>query len=340
MRNALLMSAGLLCLAAAPALAQNATITTQTPPAPNAQSFTPAPGVSVPSGSATATTPRPGDDVSTMRTTPRAAPVARQPGAAAMGTVPVADTDRGMTGMRPMRGQQHHHGMHHGDGMHHGGASAGAGVYDGDGGQGRVPASTRASNTGARGTRGEIAPRLPDPNVDSNSPESFLAAAERAIRARQTGRAQEALERAETRLLTRSVEAGMADTPANSPAVQHIGEARRALGRGDRTTALQLIQAAQANAGAGAGMGMQGAGMGQGMGMSGGQMGGMGMGHGMGTSGGQMGGMGQGMGVSGGQMGGAGMGMGQGMGAPGNVGSQGQSMGAQGVGAPVSGTVR
>lgn len=305
MRNALLMSAGLLCLAAAPALAQNDTITTQTPPAPNAQSFTPAPGVSVPGGSATAITPSAGDDVSTTATTPRAraVPMARQPGAAAMGDTA---TGGGMTGMRPMRGQQHHsHGMHHG-------AGTGA-VYDGDGGHVRAPSSTRASNTGARSTRSEIAPRLPDPNTESNSPEAYLAAAERALRSRQTGRAQEALERAETRLLTRSTDAGMVGTPADDPTIAHISAARRALGRGDIATARQAIQAAQAG---GTGTGMQGAGMNPGMGggagMSGGQMGG------------QMGGMDHGMGMPG----------------RGNVGSQGQSNAAQGVGAPVSGTYR
>ena len=75
MRNALLVPAGLLCLLAAPALAQNDTVTTQTPPAPNAQSFTPQPGVSVPAGSATATTPRAGDDVGTTATAPQPAPM-------------------------------------------------------------------------------------------------------------------------------------------------------------------------------------------------------------------------------------------------------------------------
>lgn len=85
MRNASLMSAGLLCLAIAPALAQP-TITTQTPPAPNAQSFTPQPSVSVPAGSATAVTPRPGDDIATTPTTP----VPGQPGTAATGASPAA----------------------------------------------------------------------------------------------------------------------------------------------------------------------------------------------------------------------------------------------------------
>ena len=79
MRNALLVSTGLLWLAA-PALAQNDTVTTQTPPSPNAQSFTPQPGVSLPAGSATATTPRAGDDVSTTQTTPQVAPTPGVPG--------------------------------------------------------------------------------------------------------------------------------------------------------------------------------------------------------------------------------------------------------------------
>ena len=72
MRNAVLVSAGSLCPGAAPA--RNATVTIQTPPAPNARSFTPQPGVGLPTESATATTHRLGDDVGTTRTTPQVAP--------------------------------------------------------------------------------------------------------------------------------------------------------------------------------------------------------------------------------------------------------------------------
>lgn len=285
MRNALLMSAGLLCLAAVPALAQmsqSPTITTQTPPSPNAQSFTPSPGVSVPAGAATGVVPRSGDNVGTTQTSPGAAPMMRQPGAAPMatapmGTAPMEGTDRGMTGMRPMRGQQqhsqgmHHGEMHHGQGMPHRGAAqssrmrgpaqaTGDGAYDGSGGS--VPTSTRASNINRGDTRTEYAPRLPNPDAAGSTPEAYLAAADRALAARQTGRAQEALERAETRLLTRSTDPSMANSPDNAPVVQQIAQARQALARGDMAGARQAIRAAQAGAGT---MGMQGGPMGTGM---------------------------------------------------------------------------
>ena len=72
----LLAAFAALALGATPAFAQSDTVTTQTPPAPNAQSFTPQPQASVPAGAATSVTPRPGDGVATTATSPRAAPVA------------------------------------------------------------------------------------------------------------------------------------------------------------------------------------------------------------------------------------------------------------------------
>lgn len=77
----LLAAFAALALGAAPAFARNDTVTTQTPPAPNAQSYTPQPQASLPAGAATSVTPRPGDDVATTATSPRAAPVASRFGA-------------------------------------------------------------------------------------------------------------------------------------------------------------------------------------------------------------------------------------------------------------------
>ena len=51
----LLAAFAALALGATPAFAQSDTVTTQTPPAPNAQSFTPQPQASVPAGAATVT---------------------------------------------------------------------------------------------------------------------------------------------------------------------------------------------------------------------------------------------------------------------------------------------
>ena len=68
-----------------------------------------------------------------------------------------------------------------------------------------------------------------------------LEAARRALEAGRIGQAQEALERAETRLLNGSA----APVPASSPGSQHavlaIGEARRALGAHDRQRAIRAI---------------------------------------------------------------------------------------------------
>ncbi len=125
---------------------------------------------------------------------------------------------------------------------HHGGMRAGRGevratpaedsaapptsAYRGGAGS---PLSTQASNTTSANTRSEIAPRLPDPNAASNSPQAYLAAAQRALNKGQTGAAQEALERAETRVLSRSTEPSLAGQPDDAMLVRHISDARRAL---------------------------------------------------------------------------------------------------------------
>jgi len=187
--------------------------------------------------------------------------------------------DRGMTSVRPMRGQQpeamrempqRRTGTYNQTrGM---APSSGTGVGSGrgmDGSGGDVPLSTRASNIGPSDTRSEIAPRLPSPDAASNTPEAFLMAAQRALAAGRTGQAQEALERAETRLLTRSTEPSMANTPDSAPMVMQISQARQALARRDTAGARRAIDMAMASNTSGGAMGSQG-------GMSSG--GGMGMG--------------------------------------------------------------
>ncbi len=106
------------------------------------------------------------------------------------------------------------------------------------------PTSTQASNTGAANTRSEIAPRLPDPNAASSTPEAYLAAARSALAAGKTGMAQEALERAETRILSRSTDPSMAASPADMPMVRQIGAARQALANRDTRGAQAAIGAA------------------------------------------------------------------------------------------------
>ncbi len=142
------------------------------------------------------------------------------------------------------------------------------------------PGSTQASNIDRVDTRGDIAPRLPAPNVGPNAtPEQLLSAASQAIRARRTGAAQEALERAETRALDRSTQQGMEGQPSASPMVQAIGQARRSLATRDFAGAQQAISMAMNSPRPAPGMGQgamgQGA-MGQGaMGQGGMSQGGM-----------------------------------------------------------------
>ncbi|WP_338665444.1 hypothetical protein VQH23_09755 [Pararoseomonas sp. SCSIO 73927] len=63
---------------------------------------------------------------------------------------------------------------------------------------------------------------------------------------RQAGRAVEALERMETRLLTNSVLASEADRPQSSAALSQITEARRLAAQGDTRSALQALDRAEA----------------------------------------------------------------------------------------------
>ena len=89
--------------------------------------------------------------------------------------------------------------------------------------------------------------RLPTPEVDEDAPPSaFLNAARLAIAAGRDGEALEALERAESRALDRSVRPSRAGVPSPQPLVARIAEARAALAGGDRMQTLQLIDQALA----------------------------------------------------------------------------------------------
>jgi len=249
MHKTLLMSAALLGLACGPALAQNTTSSTMSPPAPNASVGTPQPTNSLPSGAGTATRMAPGNNVGSTG-----------PGGAM--PMPNGPADTGMTGMRPMRGQMdqgagagsveagpHGRMMRHGHGMANAANMGGTGMSRGHeyrGGAGS-PSSTRASNIDQADTRSAIAPRLPDPAAAASTPEGYLAAAQRALASGKTGAAQEALERAETRVLSRSTEPSMAASPADMPMVQQIGAARRALAGRDVAAAKAAISAAMGN---------------------------------------------------------------------------------------------
>jgi len=277
MRKSLLMSAVALGFAL-PAMAQNSS-NAQSPPSPNGGMSMPQPSNSLPTGGATSNSAQPGGTVG----------------------MPAQAGDQGdMTGMQPMRrphgARMGHHGrMHpHGqaaDAMGENGARPGhePGVGDSE------PMSGHASNIDRTDTRGDIAPRLPNPDARSQTAEGYLAAADRALGHRQSGAAQEALERAETRMLDRSVPQGQGNTPDQDPRIASINSALQALGNHDYSAARQSIRQAM-NMSGGSGMGQGGMsqdGMGQGgMGQGGMGQGGMsqpGMQPGM--NGGQMPGM-------------------------------------------------
>ena len=108
---------------------------------------------------------------------------------------------------------------------------------------GGEPFSTHASNIVPGDTRSVIAPRLPAPAVeDDASPERLLSAAVDALQKARTGLAQEALERAETRLLDRATNPSAANQPDNSARIEEITQALRALGHGDLPKAQEADQ--------------------------------------------------------------------------------------------------
>ena len=88
---------------------------------------------------------------------------------------------------------------------------------------------------------------LPIPPVDDNAPpRAFLEAARQALAAGRAGEADEALERAESRTLDRTVRPSRANVPDQQPFITLITQARTALAAHDRATALEKINQALA----------------------------------------------------------------------------------------------
>jgi hypothetical protein len=207
MRKSLLLASAAMLSFAVPAMAQDTT--TQSPPAPAASQAEPQPSNSLPGDTAVA-------------------PAA--PAAAAQGD---------MTGMQPMQHPRHHAmAHHHMMNRHAGHITEATGAGEGE------PESRHASNIDRSNTRSDIAPALPMPPVRGNSPEDYLAAADRALSHRQSGEAQEALERAETRLLDRSVPAGQGNMPMQDPRLTQIRDARMAIANRDWSAARSNIEQA------------------------------------------------------------------------------------------------
>ncbi len=96
-----------------------------------------------------------------------------------------------------------------------------------------------------------IAPSLPTPERgDGSPPRAFLEAAQRALVLGRTGEAQEALERAESRLLDRSVAPSRAEDQRGNRLVSRLATARRgACGGGQGTRAADHRRGARAHAG-------------------------------------------------------------------------------------------
>jgi hypothetical protein len=108
-----------------------------------------------------------------------------------------------------------------------------------------LPLSNKASNIEAADTRSTIAPTLPASSIGNDgASHDYLRAARASLVGGRTGQAQQSLEMAETRVLDRSVAAGQTAAPSDSQLVSQIRDARRALGAGNRTRAIQLIDLA------------------------------------------------------------------------------------------------
>jgi hypothetical protein len=105
-----------------------------------------------------------------------------------------------------------------------------------------LPLSPYASNITPGDTKSTIAPTSPEPNVGPDATVAqLLMAAKQSLATGQTGTADEALEQAETHLLTRSVVATQADATSQDPVVAEISQARQALGSGNKAGTLQII---------------------------------------------------------------------------------------------------
>jgi hypothetical protein len=102
--------------------------------------------------------------------------------------------------------------------------------------------SRGASNISESDTHGEVAPKLPSPDVGANgSAKDYLKAADKALRGHRTGEAQQALEMAETRALESGGVTSNPDSPVSNPMVSKIDDALKALGKKDMQGARSAI---------------------------------------------------------------------------------------------------
>lgn len=105
------------------------------------------------------------------------------------------------------------------------------------------PLVNHPTNLGPGTTHSVISPALPSVGLGPNATAAdYLQAAQNALATNRLGLAQEALENAQTLLLTRSVPMAGAAQPDSNPAVHNISQALQALGAHDVGTAASLVE--------------------------------------------------------------------------------------------------
>jgi len=106
----------------------------------------------------------------------------------------------------------------------------------------RAAALQAASNVSAATAQSDVAPELPLAGLPPGAtPRDYLVAAQQAVRAGSTGRAQAALERAETRMLNKASLARDPAHPASHPGIAEVEHALDQLGNGDTEGVLRTI---------------------------------------------------------------------------------------------------
>jgi hypothetical protein len=106
-----------------------------------------------------------------------------------------------------------------------------------------LPAAALAQPYDGHG--GTVLSPLPAPDLpETGRPSDYLRAAQSALVAGRTGEARESLERAQTRMLDRSVPMGQTNSPSDNPTIGQISQALQAIGARDRASCLRFIQAA------------------------------------------------------------------------------------------------
>ncbi|MDA8253390.1 MAG: hypothetical protein M0Z28_30045 [Rhodospirillales bacterium] len=98
---------------------------------------------------------------------------------------------------------------------------------------GTLPASPTSPTTAAPAATG--------------TPQDFIQTALHALAAGRTAEAENAIEQAESRVLTRSIKPSLANQPSQQSLVQQLGQARQALAAGDRLQAVRILEVAANN---------------------------------------------------------------------------------------------